>query len=110
MESITAVENLSGIFLNTVNILAIPSKTSNSEKNRLMALTARTSSVAVGSIYEYQFQMAGTKKCQSPNPIEITLPAVTRVLIKDFFKVQIFCFIEYCSSFRGPRAGPLPSS
>ena len=92
MESITTVENLSGIFLNTIKILAIPSKTSNSEKNKLMALTARTSSVAVGSIYEYQFQMAGTKKCHSPNPIEIILPVVTRVLIKEFFKVKIFWF------------------
>jgi len=84
------VENLSGIFLNTSNILAIPSKTSNREKNMLMALTARMSSVAVGSIYEYQFQMAGTKKCQSPNPIEIALPAVTSAFIIEFFKVQIF--------------------
>ena len=93
IESITIVENLSGIFLNTSNILAIPSKTSNSEKNMLIARTARMSSYAVLSKYEYQFQMAGTKKCQIPKPIEIALPTVTSVFIKEFFKVQAF---EFC--------------
>lgn len=93
IESITIVENLSGIFLNTSNILAIPSKTSNREKNMLMARTARMSSGAVLSKYEYQFQMAGIKKCQIPKPIEITLPTVTSVFIKEFFKVQAF---EFC--------------
>jgi len=47
IESITIVENLSFSFLNTNNILAIPSKTSNKEKNIFIARTANTSSVAV---------------------------------------------------------------
>lgn len=87
IESITIVENLSCSFLNTKSILAIPSKTSNNEKNIFIARTAKISSVAVLSKYEYQFQMLGTKKCQSPKPIEIILPIVTSIFTKEFFKV-----------------------
>ena len=87
IESITIVENLSCSFLNTNSILAIPSKTSNKEKNIFIARTAKISSVAVLSKYEYQFQMLGTKKCQSPKPIEIILPIVTSIFTKEFFKV-----------------------
>jgi hypothetical protein len=45
-----------------------------------MFLTATTSSVAPGSMYEYQFQMRGTKKCHNPKPIVTALPAVIRIL------------------------------
>jgi len=86
IESITIVENLSCGFLNTNSILAIPSKTSNKEKNIFIARTAIISSVAVLSKYEYQFQMLGTKKCHIPKPIEIILPKVTSIFTKDSFK------------------------
>jgi NAD/NADP transhydrogenase alpha subunit len=87
IESMTIVENLSSCFLDTIIMLAIPSKTSNNEKKILIARTAITSSVAVLSIYEYQFQMTGTKKCHIPKPIEIMLPKVVSIFIKVFFKV-----------------------
>ena len=79
IERITMAANLSKCFLNTVIMFAAPSKTSNKEKKMLIALTAITSSVAVLSIYEYQFQMSGTKKCQIPNPIEIILAKVASI-------------------------------
>jgi hypothetical protein len=81
----TIVENLSGCFLNTVTMLAVPSKTSNNEKKMLIARTAITSSVAVLSIYEYHFQIPGTKKCHIPKPIEMMLPKVVSVFITIFF-------------------------
>ena len=87
IESITILENLSCNFLNTSSIFATPSNISNNEKMKLIALIAITSSVASGTIYEYQFQMLGTKKCQSPKPIEIILPIVTSIFTKEFFKV-----------------------
>jgi hypothetical protein len=31
--------------------------------------------------------MLGTKKCQSPKPIEIILPTVRSIFTKEFFKV-----------------------
>lgn len=99
IESITIAENLSCSFLNTNSILAIPSKTSNKEKNIFIARTAITSSVASGTIYEYQFHIYGTKKCQIPNPIEIILPIVTSIFTKEFFKVQGYnfcCTLIYC--------------
>ena len=68
-------------------MLAIPSKTSNNEKKMFIARTAMTSSVAALSKYEYQFQLPGTKKCQSPKPIEIILPMVTSIFTKEFFNV-----------------------
>jgi NAD/NADP transhydrogenase alpha subunit len=86
IESMTIVENLSRSFLNTVTMLAVPSKTSNNEKNMLIARTAITSSIAVLSMYEYQFQMPGIKKCQIPKPIEMMLAKVVSVFIIAFFK------------------------
>jgi hypothetical protein len=84
IESMTIVENLSGSFLNTIRMLEVPSKTSNNENNMLMARTALTSSVADLSIYEYQFQMPGTKKCHIPKPIEIMLPKDVSIFISSF--------------------------
>ena len=88
----TIVENLSSGFLNTVTMLAVPSKTSNNEKKMLIARTAITSSVAFLSIYEYQLQMPGIKKCHIPKPIEIMLAKVVSVFIVVFFKSS-YCFI-----------------
>jgi hypothetical protein len=73
-------------------MLAVPSKTSNNEKNTLIARTAITSSVAFLSIYEYQFQMPGIKKCHIPKPIEIMLPIVVRIFIRVFFTSSL-CFV-----------------
>jgi hypothetical protein len=92
IESMTIVENLSSCFLNTIIMLAVPSKTSNNEKNTLIARTAITSSVAFLSIYEYQFQMPGIKKCHIPKPIEIMLPIVVRIFIRVFFTSSL-CFV-----------------
>jgi hypothetical protein len=64
--------------------LAIPNNTSDNEKKKFIALTAMTSSVAVLSMYEYQFQIAGTKKCQTPNPIETMLPKPVSMVTVNF--------------------------
>lgn len=56
-----------------------PNKTSDKEKKMFIALTATTNSVAEGRIAEYQFQILGTKKCQTPNPIVATLPIVIKI-------------------------------
>jgi len=39
------------------------------------------SSVASGLMYEFQFQIPGTKKCHNPKQIVIILPAVARILL-----------------------------
>lgn len=93
IESKTILENLSGCFLYTNTMLAIPSKTSNNEKKVLIARAAITSSVAPFSIYEYQFQMPGIKKCQIPKPIEIKLPIVVNNFINKFFKIDYTYFV-----------------
>jgi hypothetical protein len=80
IESITILENLSCNFLNTSSIFATPSNISNNEKMKLIALIAITSSVVSGTIYEYQFQIFGIKKCQIPNPIEMVLPITVRII------------------------------
>ena len=59
----------------------IPNSTKDKEKNTLIARTARMSSVAEGSIYEYHFHTLGTEKCHNPNVMEAVLPTVTRILI-----------------------------
>jgi len=85
MARITMVENLSADRLKTISRLAIPSKTSSNEKNMFIARTARTSSVAAMSMYEYQFQIPGTKKCHTPNPMEMRLPIVVSTFIVELF-------------------------
>jgi hypothetical protein len=80
----TIIENLSCGFLNTNNRLAIPNNTSDNEKKKLIAFTAITSSVADLSMCEYQFHMAGAKKCQPPNPIEIMLPKAVSMVTVSF--------------------------
>jgi len=89
-------ENLSRGILNTIRILAIPSRTSRSEKNIFIARTAITSSVAALSKCEYQSQMPGIKKCHIPNPIEIILPIVVRI-----FTIEIFdnLSVLICTNF-----------
>jgi hypothetical protein len=58
-----------------------PNNTSDSEKNAFMALTATCNSVASGSMYEYQRQALGTKKCHTPKPREMMLPIVTMIFV-----------------------------
>jgi hypothetical protein len=65
-------------------IFAIPIKAKDNEKKIFVALIANTSSVALGSMYEYHFHKLGTKKCHIPNPIEILLPIVTKTLTSRF--------------------------
>jgi len=62
-------------------MLAIPCKTSNKEKKIFIARIAITSADAALSIYEYQFQMPGTKKYHIQKPIEIMLPKVVSIFI-----------------------------
>lgn len=62
------------------NMSTAPNNIKDREKNTLIALTAIISSVALTSIYEYQFHNLGTKKCQTPNPIDRLLPTITRTL------------------------------
>ena len=58
----------------------MPNNTREREKNALIALIAAINSVALLSIYEYQFHALGTKKCQIPKPIEALLPIITMIL------------------------------
>jgi hypothetical protein len=58
-----------------------PNNTKHKEKNTFIFRTAIISSVALGSMYEYQFQILGTKKCHNPKQIVIILPAVVRILL-----------------------------
>jgi hypothetical protein len=67
----------------TNSIFTIPNNTRDNEKNTLIARTPNTNSAALASIYEYQFQAVGTKKCQIPKPIEAVMPMATRILIKE---------------------------
>ena len=62
------------------SMFTTPNKTKAKEKNTLIARTAATSSVALTSIYEYHFQIWGTKKCQIPKPIRPKLPLNTKIL------------------------------
>jgi hypothetical protein len=64
--------------------LTIPNNTKDKEKKTFIALTARTNSVALASIYEYHFHTLGTKKCHIPKPIEALLPIVTKTLASRF--------------------------
>ena len=73
-------------------IFIIPNRIKESEKNMLIALIATTNSVAEESIYEYHFQVVGTKKCHIPNPIDIILPNETSI----FVNTLLIC---YTSSF-----------
>jgi hypothetical protein len=93
IESITIIEYLSIGTLNTNNRFAIPSNTSDNEKNIFIALTAIISSVAALSIYEYHFQIPGTKKCQIPKPIEIKLPKVVSMITVIFMYKLFYNFL-----------------
>jgi hypothetical protein len=84
IDSATNIENLSLCFLKTNSRLVIPNNASDNEKKKFIALTAITSSVAVLSMYEYQFQILGTKKCQMPKPIETILPKVVSMVTVNF--------------------------
>ena len=61
-------------------MFTIPNNTKHKEKNTFIFRTAMISSVASVLIYEYQFQIIGTKKCHNPKPIVMALPAVIRIL------------------------------
>ena len=54
------------------------------QKNACIIRTAATNSVALLSIYEYQFHALGTKKCHIPKPIEALLPIITNILTSKF--------------------------
>ena len=56
-----------------------PNNTKAKEKNTLIARTAATNSIALTSMYQYHFQISGTKKCQIPKPIEAKLPLITKI-------------------------------
>jgi len=90
-ESITIIEYRFELLPYIKRMFRIPNRTSDKEKNTLIALTATISSVAVGSIYEYHFHTLGTEKCQIPKPIEAVLPKVTKIFaIKLKFRLQKF--------------------
>jgi hypothetical protein len=61
-------------------MFTIPNNTKHKEKNTFIFRTAMISSVALGLIYVYQFQILGTKKCHNPKQIVTALPAVIRIL------------------------------
>jgi DNA/RNA-binding domain of Phe-tRNA-synthetase-like protein len=65
-------------------MFTIPNNTRDKEKNTLIARTAATNSVALISIYEYQFHALGTKKCHIPKPIEALLQIITNILTGRF--------------------------
>jgi hypothetical protein len=55
----------------------------NYRKNLALS-TAATNSVALLSIYDYQFQPEVTKKCHIPKPMEAQLPNITNILTSRF--------------------------
>jgi hypothetical protein len=76
-----SIENLVDSLLQTRMIFITPISTNDREKKMLIACIARTSSAAFESMYEYQCQIVGTKKCQIPNPIVTMLAIVVRIRI-----------------------------
>jgi len=76
-ERTTIAASLDALGMKARNRFMLPNRISDNEKKRLIALTAKTNSVALGSIYEYQSHILGTNKCHIPNPIESELPIVT---------------------------------
>ena len=60
---------------------------------------ANTSSVALGSMYEYQFHNFGTKKCHNPKQIVIILPSVVNILISIDILLFNFLLIYYMVKF-----------
>jgi len=65
-------------------MFTIPNNNRDREKNALIALIAAINSVAVLSMYVYQFHALGTKKCQIPKPIEALLPIITNIFTSIF--------------------------
>ena len=65
-------------------MFTIPNNTKHKEKNTFIFRTAMISSVAPGLMYEYQFQIPGTKKCHNPKQIVTALPVVIRILLSKY--------------------------
>jgi hypothetical protein len=82
--SMTIMENLFALSPQTNKTFTMPNKTKHREKKVLIARIATTNSVALASMYEYQFHALGTKKCHIPKPIETVLPTVTKTLASRF--------------------------
>ncbi len=67
----------------------MPNSTKDKEKKTLIARTAATNLVALISIYKYQFQARGIKKCHIPKPIEALMPTITNILTGRFIVLYL---------------------